>query len=226
MTGMSISHEEARKLIQFKADDALNGIESSTLDTHLSACQECQTYAARIDDLKSTLQPLMHRRWNQHPLPHRTSRTVSQKTKQFTKSIFFATRIIAMGMICAAFLFNIWQFSRSGSQGADPHSAAIPMIPTPSLQSATTKAIDRACESISYEVRQGDTLESIADQFSVTAEDLRMGNNLGSTPLMPSMRLSVPVCSPTPSGTPSNARTTFTPLVDPATGTPVTGPTQ
>jgi hypothetical protein len=221
---MSLTHEEARRLIQFKADDSLSSIDNTSLETHLSTCLECQKYAADISELASTLPGLLHRKWNQHPLPHSAGKTVSRKPIQVQQSLFFATRIIAMSVLCVAFLFNIWQFTRSGRPGSNPTSAQIPMIPTPSAQSTVTKLLDQKCAPILYEVKQNDTLESLAKQYSVSTEEILRANQLRTPALTPSIKLSIPVCSPTPPGTLNT--NTLTPLLGTTTLTPVDGPTQ
>ena len=226
MTDMSITHEDARRLIQFRADDALKGVETHLLDTHLSSCPDCQKYAHSINELQSTLQPLMRRKWNQSPLPLSAGQTASKKSLPVTQRIFFATRIIAMGVICIAFLFNVWQFTQPGRQRPNPPQAEIPMIPTPSLQSTTTKVTNQKCETISYQVRENDTLKIIADRFAIPAEEIIRANNLTTRSLDTSMLLSIPVCNPTPSGTPNTIKTTLTPLLGSNTLTPVNGPTQ
>jgi hypothetical protein len=223
---MSITHEEAQKLIQFKADDALMGFDNHLLEDHLRNCLECQKYAASIQALESTLPLLLHRRWDQQPLPHSTGQAFSRKPIRLQQNIFFATRIIAMGVICVAFLFNVWHFAQSGRTSVNPPSAVIPVIPTPSVQSTTTKPLDQKCERIVYVVQQGDTLERIAKQFSVSADEVMKANQLRSNALPSSMALSIPVCSLTPSGTPDTAASTFTPFLGTTTLTPIDSPTQ
>jgi predicted anti-sigma-YlaC factor YlaD len=66
---MPITHEEAHKLIQFNADEILKGVEKKLLEAHLDSCESCRIYAGSIQELESTLMPVMQRRWNQHPLP-------------------------------------------------------------------------------------------------------------------------------------------------------------
>jgi hypothetical protein len=223
---MLITHEEARKLIQFRADDALKDAERNLLEVHLRTCADCQKYATDTNDLESTLQHLLQRRWDRQPLPLSPEKAVSATPIDFTQSIFFATRIVAMGVICVAFFFNVWQFTQTGRQRATPPAAEIPMIPTPSLQSTGTQATDQTCDSIYYEVKEDDTVESIATRFSIPAEDIRATNHLTTGPLNTSVKLSIPVCSPTPSRTPHTVTTTFTPLLGPNTLTPANGPTQ
>jgi hypothetical protein len=223
---MSITHDEARRLIQFRADDALKDTDSRLLEAHLNACAECQKYASDTHDLGTALQQIMQRKWDRRPLPLPTRKAVPANSQRFTQSIFFATRIIAMGVICVAFLFNIWQFTQSGAQGATPPAANIPLIPTPSLQTPGTRATDPTCESLSYEVKENDTLESIAARFSIPSEEIRAANNLRTGTLNSTMKLSIPVCSPTPAGTPHTITTTFTPLLGQNTLTPVKEATQ
>lgn len=223
---MSITHEEARRLIQFHEDDALKGAEKSVLDAHLNACPECQKYADSINDLDSTLRPLLQRKWNHYPLPLSIGQVISRKSNRFTLSIFFATRMVAMGIICVAFLFNIWQFTQSGGKRTNSPSADIPLIPTPSLQSTTTKVMDQRCGPILYEVRKNDTLESIAAQFSTSVEEIIQANHLRTATLNTSMTLSIQDCSSTSSGMAQTVTTTFTPLLGPNTLTPVNSPTQ
>jgi LysM domain-containing protein len=223
---MSITHEEARRLIEFKADNALKGIDDNLLEAHLTSCLECQNYAANVLDLESTLQSLLQRRWNQYPLPLSTDGAVSRKNLKHTQNIFFATRIIAMGVICIAFLFNIWQFTQSGRQSTNPPSSEIPLIPTPSMQSTTTKVTDQQCEPILYQVRQKDTLESIANRFSVPTDKILSANHLKNATLATAMKLSIPVCNPTPPETPNTVTTTYTPLFGQTSLTPENSPTQ
>ena len=223
---MSIPHNEARRLIQFRADDGLKDVERDLLEEHLSTCADCKKYAADTHDVESTLQQLMQRRWDRQPLPLPAEKSIRANSPHFTQSIFFATRIIAMGVICVAFLVNIWQFTQSDRQRATPPAAEIPLIPTPSQQSMGTKATDQACGPIYYEVKENDTIESIALRFSVPAEEILSTNHLRIETLDASMRLSIPICSPTPPVTPNTIPTTFTPLFTSHTLTPVNGPTQ
>jgi hypothetical protein len=223
---MLITHQEARRLIQRRADEALLDVDRNLLDAHLDACAECQKYAADTSDLEATLQHLMQRRWDHQPLPLSREQTVSGKPIHISQSIFFATRIVAMGVICLAFLFNIWQFTQPSRQRATPPAAEIPLIPTPALQSMGVQATDQTCEPILYEVKEDDTIESIAARFSIPAREILSTNHLTTETLNTAVKLTIPVCSPTPPGTPNIVSTTFTPLLDPNTITPISVSTQ
>ncbi len=223
---MSITHEEARKLIQFNADEILKGVEKKLLEAHLNSCQDCRIYAGSINELESTLKPIMQRRWNQYPLPHYTDKVVSGRNSRLTQNVFIATRIAALGVIFLAFLFNVWQFTQTTGQRTMPPAADIPLIPTPSLQSTRTMVMEQQCEPILYEVRKNDTLESIANQFSMPVEEIMRMNNMRTVSLNRSGKLIISVCSLTPSGLQNSVKTTFTPLLGPTALTPVNSPTQ
>jgi hypothetical protein len=223
---MPITHEEAHKLIQFNADEILKGVEKNLLEAHLDSCESCRIYAGSIQELESTLMPVMQRRWNQHPLPQSRDRVVSGRTSTLTQNVFFATRITALCVIFLAFLFNVWQFTQSTGQKTMPPVADIPLIPTPSLQSTRTMVTEPQCEPILYEVRENDTLESIANQFSMPVEEIVRMNNIRTGTLNRSEKLTLTVCSLTPSGMQNAVNTTFTPLLGPTTLTPANSPTQ
>ncbi len=150
---MSITHDEARRLIQFRADDALRILTIIYWRPISVPVRNVKNMHPPLHDLEATLQHLMQRRWDRQPLPLPAGKPVPVNSSRFTQSIFFATRIIAMGIICVAFLFNIWQFTQPGAQRATPPAAEIPLIPTPSMQTPGTSATDQTCESIYYEVK-------------------------------------------------------------------------
>ncbi len=52
---MSITHEQARKLIQLNMDQVLNIQESAILSAHLRSCGECQAYANEIKEVERTI---------------------------------------------------------------------------------------------------------------------------------------------------------------------------
>jgi hypothetical protein len=66
---MSITHEEARKLIQFKSDVALEPQQLGTLEIHLNSCMECRAFAEEIKEVEDLLVLTMLRYWNFQPVP-------------------------------------------------------------------------------------------------------------------------------------------------------------
>lgn len=222
---MQITHEEARTLIQFNADRPLDGIAKERLEDHLASCLECRSHAVKIQEVETTLAAVMKRRWANQPLVRSTQVVGSRKQSKFTQDVVFATRMVAMGVICIAFLFNIWQFTQSAGSGSNPTSASIPPVPTPSLYSTTTHVITDECGQLLYTVQENDTLAVIAQKFSVSMEEIVLFNDLGGEAIRPSMQLSIHMCSPTPD-MPGTVTTTFTPLLGHTTSTPMNGPTQ
>lgn len=222
---MQITHEEARRLVQFNADQALKGTDKKVLEDHLAACLDCRAYADRIQELEVHLVAAMQKRWVHQPLPLHPRATGPGRRSRFGQNMVFATRIVAMTVICVAFLFNIWHFNQSAGLAPDPAPVNVHPVPTPSASSTTTMAWELECAQTLYMVGENDTLESIANRFSVSPEEILRVNRLEGDRLHPSMSLLIPICGTTP-GTPGTRTTTFTPLWGPTTSTPMTGPTQ
>ena len=81
---MQITHEHARKLIQFRLDGGLRSAEHETLSAHLQDCSECQAYAAEINEVETVLRPMLKRKWSAQPIPLSITslRGNSQKTQR------------------------------------------------------------------------------------------------------------------------------------------------
>ena len=94
--------------------------------------------------------------------------------------------------------------------------------PTPSAQFSLTGSTTQTCKTVTYLVRENDTLASIAFQHGTTQESILEQNHLASNTVFTGMKLSIPLCYNTPSHTattPMNMLTTT-----PANGTII--PTQ
>jgi len=222
---MSITHEEARRLIQFNADEALNGFEKDLMENHLETCDECRGYAKSILKMELILQPMLQRRWDRSPLPLPQNKEITSSQSKLIQNMILATRIAAMGVICVAFLFNFWQFTHSEREPASQPSAIGLPAPTPSLQFTSTKASVQSCAPFHYQVQKGDTLASIARQFSVTPEEIMKENNLDVNSLNKSTQLVIYSCSLTPTHAMNTATTAFTSWSN-TTSTPMGSPTQ
>ena len=61
-----ITHQEALSLLQAAADQILKPGERSTLDRHLSKCQECSEYANNLSALEANLHTAFRKHWDQH----------------------------------------------------------------------------------------------------------------------------------------------------------------
>lgn len=218
---MSITHEQARRLIQFNADRTLQGQDRSLLETHLEACQECRRYAESIDRLESILRPALQKRWKHQAIPHPSSMARPRRAGQLLQNVFLATRIAAMGIIGFVFLFNIWQITRSPGQGPVRPATLVQPAPTPSLVSTGTTTTSQQCSQVPYIVGKDDTLESLARAFAVPAQEIRRTNHLEDEPLAASMKLLIPVCGTLPPANRETTTTTHTPGTGTTTSTPM-----
>ncbi|HLO32725.1 MAG TPA: LysM peptidoglycan-binding domain-containing protein [Anaerolineales bacterium] len=219
---MQLTHQEARRLIQLKADDALNSRENMALSVHLQGCLECQTYAEEIKEVESLLLPLLKRQWNSQPAPLSISTIAAKRFPKIPASAILATRTAMVAIVFVAVVFSAWQFIAADSQIPNLSPVGILPVPTPSAQSTSTKIMLQKCPETLYHVQENDTLESIANQFSISKEDILAINGLKSETLNTSMKLIIPVCGFTPTGTlnPTRLTTTYTPLTDHSTSTP------
>ena len=219
---MQITHEEARKLIQFNIDQPLISHEKNMLLAHLEACNECRAYVEDMKEVERTLSPLMKRHWNLQPAPLSIAALIKSKSSTWHTSMILATRTVLISIAFTVFAFGIWQLTHSSSQPSTPMPVSILPIPTPSGQSTSTKISVQNCKTMTYQVRNKDTLESIAYQFSVSKEKIMAINHMSSATVNTKMELLIPLCTYTPTGTlhPSTLTTTFTPISSPTTYTP------
>jgi hypothetical protein len=223
---MSITHVEARRLIQFDMDRALDLDDKVLLAAHLRECSACRSYAEEIRDVTRILAPLMRRQWSRRPLPlSPTALTGKAKPARRAKTLV-AMRTAFIGIMFLAFAVSAWQFMLASA--GDPLNAPASAVPvsTPSLPSTTTGTGWENCEMILYTVQPNDTLARIARQFSAATEEILIANKLESETLRSGMQLRIPSCSSTPTSTlegPVLWPTTYTPLFDPTTTTPGPG---
>jgi LysM domain-containing protein len=219
---MEITHEEARKLIQFNADEALNVQEKVILSAHLKECTACRAYAEEISEVEGTLLPVMKKHWNLQPNPLSIGAIAAKRNSSIQTVIILATRTAAIGVVLLAFVFSAWQLARSGGQETSGLPIGLPPVPTPSIQFTSTKSTAQSCAGILYVVKENDTLESIAHQFSISKQEIMAVNNMESGAVNTAMELTIPICSFTPTGTinPTILGTRYTPSTSPTTSTP------
>lgn len=218
---MQITHEQAHKLIQFDADEALHAEEKAALSLHLKNCRECQAYAQEINEVESILPPVMKKRWDLQLIPLPISALYLKRNSSVQVNRFLATRTAAIGIVVLAFIFSVWQFTLSGRQNSAP-LPTIPLIPTPATQSTSTKVMFRDCERMLYAVQEHDTLASIARQFAVSKEEIIAANHMKTETIKAGTELLVPVCNLTATSTirPTALTTLYTPSISPTTSTP------
>jgi hypothetical protein len=219
---MPITHEEARRLIHFDADHALNMDQKSILRFHLKDCPECWEYANSLVKMTSMLSSTMEKKWGRPRLPLPIAVLLPKRNSRITESILMATRIAAVGVMAIALLFSVRQVTGpvEGGPGTVPVSA--PPIPTPSIQSTSTQTqvLLQNCGQILYVVQREDTIEEIADQFSVSKEEIMAVNWLDDAALRVGMELMIESCTVQPTGTFHATGTIFTPLTSPTISTP------
>jgi hypothetical protein len=211
---MQITHEEARRLIHFDADQALKMEQRSILHIHLKDCGECRDYANSLANMTSILSSTMEKKWNGPQLPLPIGVLLPNQSSRLTESILMATRIAAVGVMAIALLFSIRQVTSpiEGGPGTLPVSA--PPIPTPSIQTTSTETLLQNCGQILYVVQQDDTIEGIAAQFSLSKEEIMAANGLDDEALRAGTELRIESCTVQPTGT------LYTPFTSPTISTP------
>lgn len=217
---MQITHEEAHRLIQFDTDHSLQSHEKNDLVAHLEACEECKSYAESIKGIEFVLRPLFQRNWNRQPIPLSMATLTGKRNQSGTANPFLATRIAVIGIICISFVFSVWQFTVSTHSTPEVSPVTIPPMPTPSTRLVSMTSTSSNCVGRSYLVKENDTLESIAERFAVSKEDIRTVNGLPTEAVGTGMQIIIPACTSTPTGTVNAQTTTYTPSSGPITSTP------
>lgn len=220
---MQITHEEAHKLIDFDADEGLRAHQKILLTSHLDVCVQCRSYADSIQKMESVLRPMLHRNWDQQPIPLSIDMlTAKGKLGILSDRFVVATRIAALGVVFLTFFFGAWNFTLTSSRTPTPFLQSVPHIPTPSTSTmtASTEIGLENCTMVTHIVEKNDTLASIAYHFAVPIKDLVQANAMRSETVVSGQKLIVPVCSSTPTNAATAHTTTFTPDVHPITITP------
>lgn len=217
---MQITHEEARRLIHFDADQALQMEQKNILHVHLKDCGECRDYANSLVTMTAMLSSTMEKKWSRTQLPLPISVLLPKRNFRITESILMATRIAAVGVMAIALLFSVRQVTGpvEGGPGTVPVSA--PPIPTPSIQSTSTQVLLQNCGQIQYVVQQEDTIEGIAAQFSTSKEEIMAANGLDDEVLRAGTELMIESCAVQPTGTFHATGTLYTPFTSPTISTP------
>lgn len=216
---MQVTHEKARQLIQFAFDGDMDIRQKQFLASHLATCRECQRYADSMQNMESVLRPLLQRQWNRQPLPLSASILTSRAYAKTSDGMVLATRIAAIGVMFVIFMFSAWQFTFSKPSSSSPVAASVPPIPIPSTSTElATTTETQTCERTVYVVQEHDTLESVADHFAVSKEELITVNHMKRNAMQIGMTLVIPDCNFTP--TANISTTTYTPILSTITSTP------
>ena len=208
---MQITHDEARWLIEYDSDRALNSEKQRVLTAHLQECEACHRHAVEMNDVENVLRNVMHKHWSHPPLPLPIEMdSIRIRSKGVSP---FAWRISLTSVAMVTFLFLIWGLKITAFNSSDRLPLGSLPVPTPSVQLTTPSAISTQCDSVIYEVKEFDTLDDIADQFFVSREEIMAFNNMRSDKIYASMELSIPQCSITPTDTARTPTTTLTPNI-------------
>lgn len=221
-----ITHEKAHTLIQAVVDQLLLRTEEKTaLDAHLDECIDCKEYANELTMLETNLQRALHASWDEQQ-PNMNLQAILHPSpgKQLLNSFFNQTSFMAKATIVTALLLGYFVITNllgiqspiSGDKTATilptPNEAAsiYATSPTPSAQLSSTRST-QTCKTVTYLVREDDTLASIAFQHGISQESILVQNHLVSDTVFTGMELSIPLCNSTPSHTatiPTNMLTT------------------
>lgn len=218
---MQITHEEARRLIQFGLDEDLNPREKTVLSTHIEMCVACRAYAEEINEVERILLPMLRRQWNRRPIPLSSSNLKVKRVEKLNTKHILAIRTAIISFVFVALVFASWQSTFPGQQTPGLSPVLVSSVPTPSIESTNTTVNPESCDLIQYRVQANDTLASIAYQYSISEDEIVSINNLKAEAIDSGMTLIIPACHFTPTGTLwPTMTTTFTPGISSATSSP------
>lgn len=222
---MQITHEQARKLIQFSHDGVLQSAEKARLSAHLQNCADCREYANDLREVETILLPEMKRQWSTRPIPLSVPSLIESNDSRINPRTFLAMRRVALGLVLVALFFTAWNIMSFSPSISGPVPLVVPLVPTPAAQTAPstdTTSTAEDCEMIIYSVQANDTLTDIASRFSVSEDEIMKVNGLTTTAVSSSMELLIPLCNFTPTGTihPATFTRTGTPILRATTSTP------
>jgi hypothetical protein len=217
----TITHPEARFLIHYRADQVLDAHQKEMLNAHLKDCVECAAYAHELQETEATLRTTLRKQWSAPLLP---LRVMDIRERSITSGRFLDLLTTRSALIVVTLLFFIFVYSQftPPTHGAySPMPVGLSPIPTPSLPLTSTQTDLVNCPVLRYEVRQGDTLESLSRQFDASAAMIMDFNGLKAEAAPLPEVLLIPQCERTPTGTshpPASA--TNTPALETITYTP------
>lgn len=217
---MQITHEEAQRLIHRKSDQSLKSPFEAELNAHLSACETCRAYNEAIQESESVLRQTLKKQWNIRPLPLSMDVIYEKTNPTGMQRALLTTRTALISVAIFLFAFITWQ-SMAGSVMTTQQIplGTLPLIPTPATYTATSIP-QTDCSSVRYIVQAGDTVESIARQFSIEPASILLANNLTREPPALPRELLIPLCGATPAGTAHPSTLTITPSLETITTTP------
>jgi LysM repeat protein len=221
---MQLTHEQAREMIQFQADAALGADRQRILKTHLDVCEACRAYSDSLKRTETILRQAMTRRWSLRAAPLKLETIRGESIFKSSQRDQLATRLAMIASAVLIFVVVSLGFANGTNPGADSQTPLdVPLIPTPSLQPTSTRVeTAQSCGHLQYIIQANDTLENIANRFSISKAALMGANKLKSETILPGAEIIIPQCNSTPTGTvrPPTFTSTITPLLDTLSRTP------
>jgi LysM repeat protein len=217
---MQITHAKALRLIQYQADGAVVGENEKELHRHLADCAECRAYAEEFHEMENVLQSVMRKQWTLRPAPLSLARLTATSTEWKNKRALLITRISLISFAFLASVFIGWQLALTSTSMLITSQPVLPPVPTPSTLFTATIHSSANCSEALYTVQTGDTLETIAQQFSTTKETIMEWNQLKTESINPNMEMRIRICDSTPTSTTHPPTSTITPILEPITYTP------
>ncbi|MBI5294841.1 MAG: LysM peptidoglycan-binding domain-containing protein [Chloroflexi bacterium] len=223
----SISHIQARALLDLAADLSLPLNERDSLDGHLSACDECRRYAGELAEVEGVLRQSLASNLETRKVQLSVGEILRQ-TRPYGAiqpalrfaSRFAATPILILVLLAVTLALGLPRLTGGGTDPARTLTATALLVPTPSARITSTLLTRPECETILYQVQGGDSLEDIAQKFSISRDILMAYNNLTAESLP--AQLDIPLCYATPlvgSQTPAST-VTITPQAEYTLRTP------
>lgn len=198
----SISHIQARALLDLAADLSLPPNERDSLDGHLSACDECRRYAGELAEVEGVLRQSLASNL-MAPKVQLSVGEILRQTRPYgalQPALRFASRFAAAPILILVVLAVTLTLGlprvTGGTDSARTLTATALLVPTPSARITSTLLTRPECETIPYQVQAGDSLEGIAQKFSISKDILMAYNNLTAEALP--AQLDIPLCYATP----------------------------
>jgi hypothetical protein len=169
------------------------------------------------------LRQTLRKQWDARPLPLQMDVIYGKMNPGKSVNAFLTTRTALIGIVSLFFALFAWQsMTTRGTTPVQKLPGTVPLIPTPSLQYqyTATSTLREDCGEIRYVVQEGDTLEGIARQFSVSKGAILSANDLKNETISPMQELVVPACGTTPTGTIYPPTFTITPNFETISTTP------
>jgi len=225
----TISHQKAHALIQAETDNKLVKHEQKLLDEHVGGCLECGEYAKQLKHLEADLTSVFQARWDKLG-PKLSLQAIKERSAVIrgqTRTIKLLGRMafVPLLMFISIFMFFIIKQQNPRTSpvlsAISPASSTVP-LETPAPQTALVKQNPTECHSLTYLVKERDTLPAIAANFGVSEETLLQTNHLTSNAVFVNQELTIPICEnvQTTSTTTPTTTSTFAPIIVSASPTP------